>query len=211
MKVLLSWSGSQSRLIAEALRVWLEDVVQALEPWVSTVDISAGATWHSELSSTLDACSFGVLCLTKSNLSSKWLLFEAGAVSRAVTKSRVVPYLLGVSPDDLDGPLSHFQASVADREGTWRLVKALNTAVSQCAEKSLASQQLEKSFARCWPELELKLAEVLLVSSASLSAVGPETALPSVRDLLEDQQSLMNRLKSLEARFPTLPPDSLNT
>ncbi|MBE0393338.1 hypothetical protein BJQ96_03202 [Flavobacterium sp. PL0002] len=36
MKIFLSWSGNKSKLIAESLKDWLEQVIQSTEPWIST-------------------------------------------------------------------------------------------------------------------------------------------------------------------------------
>ena len=40
MKIFISWSGEQSREMAEALRDWIPDVLPEAEPWMSVADIS---------------------------------------------------------------------------------------------------------------------------------------------------------------------------
>lgn len=44
MKVFLSWSGERSRLVATALHEWLPQVINAVEPFISS-NIDAGARW----------------------------------------------------------------------------------------------------------------------------------------------------------------------
>src|SRR5687768_76505 len=124
MQIFISWSGARSRVAAEALRKWLPGVLQSVEPWVSGADIEAGARWHQALSVRLSECNFGVICLTPENLQSAWLLYEAGALSKVVDGSSVVPYLLGLRKADVEGPLAHFQSVEADPEGTLVLLQA---------------------------------------------------------------------------------------
>jgi hypothetical protein len=69
MKVFISWSGPRSRAVAELLKGWLVDVIQAIGPWMSSY-IEKGARWVSELSEELEQSKLGIICLTQDNLSS---------------------------------------------------------------------------------------------------------------------------------------------
>src|SRR4051812_12111371 len=127
MKVFLSWSGERSRIVATALRKWLPDVVQAVEPWMSKHDIGAGSRWSKDIGQVLNDADFGILCLTSENYAAPWLLFEAGALAKRRDEARVVPYLIGIEPSDLPaGPLNQFQAKRATVDDTWDLVQAIN-------------------------------------------------------------------------------------
>lgn len=154
MKVFISWSGERSGQVATALAGWLPKVIQATKPWLSSASIDAGARWGEEVGRALEELQCGVLCLTPENLESPWILFEAGALSKAVSASRVIPYLLGFEPRQIGGPLSQFQAVRADEEGTRRLLIALNAA----AGGPVGSQEaLEESFEVWWPKLQPEL------------------------------------------------------
>ena len=126
MKVFLSWSGEPSRHLAEVLRDWLPAVLQAVEPWMSAEDVAKGARWSALLAGELAQAKVGILCLTPDNLAAPWMLFEAGALSKTLEQTLVCPYLLGLRPADLGGPLVQFQAAEANRADTRRLVRTIN-------------------------------------------------------------------------------------
>jgi hypothetical protein len=157
VKVFLSWSGSSSRALAEALYEWLPRVIQSVRPWLSSSDIQAGVRWSAEVARELEETSFGILCLTPENLEAPWIMFEAGALSKAVQSARVVPYLLGVDAAQLKGPLAQFQAVAALPEPTQRLLRALNAALG---ERSLGDDQLGEAFEVWWPRFEKRLTSI---------------------------------------------------
>src|SRR4030095_14366819 len=95
MKLFISWSGDTSKDVASALAPWLKDVIQTVEPWVSSRNIQAGQRWSNVLQQELREAEFGIVCVTNDNLHSPWLLFEAGALANSVSEARVVPYLFG--------------------------------------------------------------------------------------------------------------------
>jgi TIR domain len=111
MKVFLSWSGTRSKFIAEALRWWLPRVIQSVRPWMSDEDISAGSRWLSNVSSELSEAKLGIICVTPENKNNPWLLFEAGALSKVIDQAHVCPFLIDLTPGQLAGPLSQFQAN----------------------------------------------------------------------------------------------------
>jgi hypothetical protein len=90
MKVFLSWSGEKSRAVATALRAWLPYVNAEVEPWMSESDIEPGARWSAEIAKELESTSFGIACVTSGNQGSPWLNFEAGALAKQLSTSRVI-------------------------------------------------------------------------------------------------------------------------
>jgi hypothetical protein len=154
MKVFISWSGERSRHVAEALRVWLPRVMQTVRPWMSDADISAGSRWLAEVSSVLDETSIGIICVTHENLSSPWLHFEAGALSKALDQSRVCPVGLNLKPGQISGPLSQFQAVTLDESGMLRVLGTLNKLMDG---RALPEAELTEIFAVWWPSLAAKL------------------------------------------------------
>jgi hypothetical protein len=158
MKVLLSWSGERSRAMAYALRTWMADVNHALKPWMSAEDIGKGQRWANDLAQQLQDTDVGVICVTPENMLSPWILFEAGALSKALTNSLVCTYLFDVTPETLAGPLRLFQATVANQDDTRRLIHTLNSALGPGEARS--ADQIDRSFAIWWPQLEASLANV---------------------------------------------------
>ena len=151
MEVFISWSGVRSKKIAEALHDWLPKVIQAVDPFMSAVDINQGSRWSSQIGSRLQRVRFGLICLTPENLKAPWLLFEAGALSKSLDDSRVVPYLYGITLAQLQGPLAQFQASEANKEQTFKMLKSINEASKG---SGLDSARLEEAFEKWWPELK---------------------------------------------------------
>jgi DNA-binding XRE family transcriptional regulator len=196
MKVFISWSGERSGRLANLLVTWLPRVIQALKPWVSSNSIDAGARWNDEVARALEELQCGVICLTPENLASPWILFEAGALSKAVSASRVIPYLLGFEPRELQGPLSQFQAVRADEGGTFRLLTALNNASGQ---PPVPPDALSETFQVWWPRLESQI-EQLVLSSPGSQPVVPSR---SVEDMMGEVLELLR-----SQRLPQEVPDS---
>jgi hypothetical protein len=186
-QVFVSWSGERSKLVAVELTRWLPKVLQELkeEVWMSEHDISAGARWNHELAEQLSNTNFGVLCLTPENLGSPWLIFEAGALSKAIKEARVAPFRLDLRDADVGPPLSQFQGVDSDEAGTLRLVTSIHEAINSGLEK----QQVYETFRAFWPQLQEKLSRI--------SGNVPPT-IRSEREILEELLDLMRRTGSRE-------------
>lgn len=156
MKIFLSWSGESSKMLAGFLREWLALLFPEVEFWMSSRDIQAGQRWGNELDGELEATRFGILCLLPTNLMAPWLLFEAGALSKSVESSRVLPYCLGFQPEELQGPLSRFQGVAADEAGTRRLIASINSVL----ESRRTDAVLNRVFEKWWPDLRRDLDKI---------------------------------------------------
>jgi hypothetical protein len=88
MKVFISWSGARSRIVAEALRSWLPDIINAVEPFVSELDIDRGAVGTEVIARQLRDSAFGIVCLTRDNQTRPWINYEAGALSKRSATTR---------------------------------------------------------------------------------------------------------------------------
>jgi hypothetical protein len=153
MEIFISWSGPKSKAFAEALKDWLKKCLQAAKPWISSHDIDKGARWGQEISEKLGAVRFGIICCTSMNITSPWLLFEAGAISK-LPGSRVYTVLIDLPPSQLEFPLAQFQATKAEKEDLYRLVSSINSSLDV---GSLSEENLREVFDHWWPKLEDKL------------------------------------------------------
>ncbi|VVB96488.1 TIR domain protein [uncultured archaeon] len=157
MIVFISWSGTRSKALADSLRDWLPNVIQAIEPWMSEADIDKGTRWGIDLTNHLKDTKVGIICLTSENLESPWIHFEAGALSKTIESAYVCPYLFHVEPTDLTGPLVQFQAAKANKEDTHKLMHTINKALG---DRALPEKQLNKSFEKYWPDFEENIKKI---------------------------------------------------
>jgi hypothetical protein len=156
VRVFISWSGPVSQRIAQELAGWLPSMIQSIEPFISK-DIESGARWSPEIARELAETDYGIICVTPENPAAPWLNFEAGALGKSIVRGRVVPYLCGLGIADLPaGPLTQFQAKLADKDGTRRLVEDLNAVT----ERPLSESQLDRAFDLWWPGLSERLDEL---------------------------------------------------
>jgi hypothetical protein len=154
MFIFISWSGEKSSKVAIALNDWLPLVFQSVKPWMSRYDIPVGSRWHTELSNALDATDFGIICLTKENVGSPWVLFESGALAKSLSHGRIVPYLIDIDFSEVTGPLSYFQGIKADKEGTLRLIKE----IAEINKGNFRNEKaLETVFEKFWDDLEKQI------------------------------------------------------
>jgi hypothetical protein len=185
-KAFISWSGETSEAIAKALRNWLPNVLQAVKPYYSPDDIEKGTRWNSEISKSLAECEVGIICLTKNNLNKPWILFEAGALSKNISQSRVSAVLFGIESANISGPLSTFQNTKFEKPDFKKLVEMINKAGGDTA---LEGSTLDAVFEKWWPDLETDINQVL-----ESAPVEKKTHTRSDRDLLEE---ILNLSRSL--------------
>lgn len=177
MRVFISWSGERSRALAEILRDWLPSVIQAIKPYFSPDDTAKGSVWFSEVARQLEDTRIGLICLTPDNLTAPWLLFEAGAISKDVGKSRVIPILFGLEPTDLQGPLVQFQAAPFTATDFWRVIKSINSQLNE----PLSIDILRRTYDTWWPKLEQPVTDVLAKTTSADTEVRR-----TERELLEE-------------------------
>lgn len=192
MRVLISWSGQRSKLIAAAMHEFLGRVIQATEPWMSDKDISAGTVWLDELLGALEGAKAGILCLTPEMLKSEWVHLEAGALVKAVSKRCVAPYLFDMHFSDVQGPLSFFQGNLATKEGTLRIVASINELMTD--KKKLSEQGLKVQFEAHWPWFESELNKVRAIKVGEVTKPKKRSPDDVMEEVLAGIRSIQNLL-----------------
>jgi TIR domain len=203
VKIFISWSGERSEALARALHKWFPAVLQFVEPWLSQSDIQSGKRWSVEVAKELENCNYGILCVTRENLASPWILFEAGALAKSMQDGRVVPLLLNLDFKEISGPLAQFQAKKADSEGIRELLLDLNKASSAPVPDSTLETLLQAVLGK----LEEELAAIPK-NSATVKHKRPEGEILEelvssvrsvemrVRDVMDDEPFFRRRRRS---------------
>jgi hypothetical protein len=161
MKVFIGWSGERSQRVAEALHGWLQRLFFPLELYVSFEE-DPGKRWQEILATHLLDAEFGILCMTRGNTISPWILYEAGALSKKGSEQQALcPYLYGLNVEELPDQLKQFGTCTADEKGTHQLFTAI---INQLRKHEPLDHKfdhkdalLEERFAESWPALKQKL------------------------------------------------------
>lgn len=178
MKVFISWSGDRTKKVAEAFNEWLGQLIQATEPWMSP-NIEKGKRWNDEIKKALGESKIGIICLDKDNLNSKWILFEAGAIAKT-DDAHPCTFLLDIKPSDVEPPLGDFQHTIFEKDDIRRLAHTINEKVRSSGEKTLDAARLNSLFDNLYPNLEIKLKEILKIQPTNKHVQRDD------RDILEE-------------------------
>jgi hypothetical protein len=203
MKVFISWSGARSRIVAEALRSWLPDIINAVEPFVSELDIDKGAVGTEVIGRQLKDSAFGIVCLTRDNQTRPWINYEAGALSKTVgdDDARVATVLIDIDgPAGVTGPLSAFQATqLHHREA----IKQLVASIAKTAGDGRSREKLDRLVDRLWDSLASQVTQEILDASGEASAVPtrqPEDMFAEILTLVRQLSQDLSRSNKLPSR-----------
>ena len=194
MKVFLSWSGQRSKEVANLLSDWLCCVIQASRPWISTRDLDRGSLWFGEINDQLKDTTVGIICLTQENKTRPWILFEAGALAKGLSTSRVCTLLVDLEPKDIEDPLAQFNHTFPTRESVLGLVKTLNNTL---ANNALDNRILEQVFDTYWPQFETRFNNILSTTEAHPPSK-PRPKEDVLGEILENTRMLNSRIRRLE-------------
>jgi hypothetical protein len=148
LQVFLGWSGPRSECLARYVNSSLSTILPGVQPFYSPA-INPGAIWPNAVATAIRKSRVAILCITRENLSSPWLQFEAGAFwQRLVGASAVCPLLLDVSDKELPGTFQLFQTRHFNKRGFRELCEFLGR------KARIYPTRVRKNFKAVWPGLE---------------------------------------------------------
>lgn len=199
--IFISWSGRRSQWIADALRGWLPLVIQAAKPWMSDTDVQKGSRGLHEIARALEGIKLGISCLTPENLAAPWILYEAGALSKALDdETRLWTYLLGgLSFQDIKPPLGMFQATKAEREETRKLIHSINAAIGG---NPVPEVNLNEIFDAMWPKLDEKLSTMPGAEEQVDTMRSPEDMIAEILEISRAEANRRRKTDSLDVFIP---------
>jgi len=197
MKVFLSWSGNRSKEVANLLSEWLCCVIQAARPWISTRDLDRGSLWFGEINDQLKDTTVGIICLTQENKARPWILFEAGALAKGLSTSRVCTLLIDLDPKDIEDLLAQFNHTFPTSDSIYGLVKTLN---STLGASGLDIRVLDQVFKTYWPQFEEKF-KVVLEQTETHAPSKPRPKEDVLGEILENTRLMSSRIRKLEVEL----------
>ena len=202
MNVFISWSGDRSRRVAASIAEWLPRVLQATKPWTSE-SIEKGVRWAPTVAERLNASPVGIICVTPENRAAPWLLFETGAIART-PDARVWTYLLDLAKTEVKNPLAQFQASLANEDDTWDMVRSINAAT---ADKKIEENVARYAFDASWPAFSenLKVIAAEEPEGGKVAKDAKRSVEEMVQELLEGQRRI-ERAERQRLEPPTVGP-----
>ena len=191
-KIFLSWSGARSLRLATALKDGLQILFPEADFVISSEDMSLGVRWSQEIGRQLAESNTGIICVTPENVDNPWLLFEAGALSKSIQDSRVIPCCFDMRVADLSPPMGQFQSMEADRDGIGMLV----TRLCDIVDPQVKMAKKERALG------------LIMRSIDEISRVVPPS-LPHVSDLLPFGEFGETRYRGSHERIRRTRPDEL--
>lgn len=194
MRIFISWSGEQSHIIANALKGWLPYFFPSAQFFLSSEDIRKGLRWLPVISKELKTTNAGIVCLTPDSLNAPWVLYEAGALSKALNGTALYTFLVGLTIADVQGPLEQFNHTIFEKEDVFMLLKSINDTQPTARQEE---GRLRTLFERFWEDLEQQIRTAASVKTAPARKRSNEDMLVQ---LLEAANIIRKSISAIEER-----------
>jgi hypothetical protein len=171
-------------------------------PFISS-DIEKGSRWSADIAEHLEACTFGIACVTRDNISAPWLLFEAGALSKSVSQGRLIPLLCGLEQKDVQkSPLTQFQMAKFEKNDFFKLLLSINEAIG---DDKLDEKVLSGVFNALWPDLEKYISPIIDGAPVDddISDIGEVSKIDgAIEELLVNSRNVLQSISRPDRLFP---------
>lgn len=151
--IFISWSKEESKNIANALKDVIEYAFDSVEVFVSDRDIEYGSRSMEVIAKALARSVLALIIITPDNFDSKWLHYEAGAIARDHQKNHVIPLVVGMEIDSVNGPLAQFQGAPLAEESLKEVI--LQIAQMQGIEGEKALGRTERARENLWDKVSM--------------------------------------------------------
>lgn len=196
--VFISCTKNLSRECAKVLRDWIKYVSNTDTPLLSSRTNDKVGYWLSDHSDDLIDIKTGIVCISKDNINSPWLVFELGALISRLGKNNVFTFLIDVDPEELEMPFSLVDSIRPNKEGMRKLLYALNF---ELGVKGLHKRILDQLFDACWPWFEENFNHKLTSFAVNLSERQKAASQnEDAEEAVYPRHSLGNRLKLMNLR-----------
>lgn len=200
MDIFISQSGELSRQIAIAFKEWIPCIFQQIKTFISE-DIEKGDTWNERINAALETYSHCFVFLTKENLRSPWLHFEAGKISKIRDRSKVYTVLINLRYSDVEQPLSMFQHTMLNKDDIYKLLDSINNNL----ETPLTETMLKKMFEKWWSELDATFTKILSENPATPEELQPRNPDDMIVEILGLTRTIVNQYQQSDQRYDLLP------
>ncbi|KZS39660.1 hypothetical protein AWE51_08390 [Aquimarina aggregata] len=192
MKIFISWSGKLSNEFSTILGDWLNCILPNIPTFISSSSLSPGDRWSDKLAKELEQCNAGIICLTNENLMSPWINFEAGALSKHINNSMVIPLLINIKDSEISkSPLSQFQTLTIDKSGLKKLLIKLFDSLD------LPNNKIDIIFDKWWDDLEVKLNSLNFPDKRKSDNEKYENLLLNYNDVNEGLKIRVNQIEKI--------------
>lgn len=194
MHVFISWSGEKSLVYAEELKKLIEGCIQAATAFCSSQDIHNGDNWSRTLFDELASSKYGIICVTKDNISAPWINFEAGAIANKLG-NKMTAFLIDLNTSDINSPLSFYQATKVDKSSILNLLYSINDTLDKKVDKDIIKNTLDYYYSQFEKNINTHSFAVNLKS---------EETYKHIMKILENTNETLDFIKRIDAIMPSI-------
>lgn len=193
MHVFISWSGEKSLAYAIELKKLIENCIQSAKVFCSNDDIRNGENWSSILLEELRTAKFGIVCLTKENIYSPWINFEAGAIANKLN-NKMTAMLIDVNQSDIKPPLSLYQTTRMEKDNLLRMILSINETI----DDKVDIDRVKKSFDHFYCDFQNNVSKLNFLDNTQLNEA------INTKELLKYSKDIYDIVYRIESVMPSI-------